>query len=237
MAFRNFRKDDYAAGLSFRAGLPWSSQLEIAIPFATQRVETVLGGLSRRSTDSGVADLQATVAHQFLNERDAHVALLGSLSWAHSSNSAALRPLAAGISDITSIASVGSGHDALVGRLAASKRLDPLVFVASVSHAWNRASDIDAASVRVAPANGASVRAILAASPDVSLRTGLSFTRTGNTRVNGLVLEGTRTTASVLELGTSVILGRNMLLDVSLGIGLTSESPDFLLGVSLPIRF
>jgi hypothetical protein len=71
----------------------------------------------------------------------------------------------------------------------------------------------------------------------VSVRGGFSFTRIGKTRLNGAAIEGTRSIASILELGTSVVLGRSQLLDLSLGIGLTAESPDFLIGLSMPIRF
>jgi hypothetical protein len=38
-------------------------------------------------------------------------------------------------------------------------------------------------------------------------------------------------------LGASATLGRGILLDVSGGIGLTSDSPDYFVQVALPIRF
>lgn len=234
---RNFRRENYAAALTFRAGLPWSSQVDLSVPYAYQRVDSVVEGVSQRFSDSGLGDLQVALTHQFVNNRDARVAVLGGVGWVHSRSSESLRPLALGLPDFASGAAVGSGHDALVARLAASKRIDPLVFVGSLSHTWNRADDVAGANVKIGPANGASLRAILAASPDVSLRAGLSFTRTGNARLNGVILPGTRTTATVLELGTSVVLRHNMLLDVLVGVGLTAESPDFTLGVSLPIRF
>jgi len=132
---------------------------------------------------------------------------------------------------------VGSGHDAFVARLTATKRLDPMVFVGSLSHVWSRPENVAGVDVRTGDVNGASLRAILAASPDVSVRAGLSFARTGKLRLNGSTVAGSASTASVLELGTSVVLNRSMLLDVSLGVGLTGESPDLAFGVSLPMRF
>jgi len=234
---RNFRRENITAALGLRAGLPWSSQIDVAIPFTHQRAESVIEGVARNSSDSGLGDVQAALTHQFVNNPGARLAVLGSLGWVHSRDTAGLRPLAAGLPDFAAPAAVGSGHDAWVARVTASKRLDPLVFVASASHAWNRADTVDGVRVKSGDTDGLSIRAILAASPDVSLRTGFSLTRGGKARVGGLPLEGTRTTASILELGTSVILNRSMLLDVFLGIGLTAESPDFLLGVSLPIRF
>ena len=38
-------------------------------------------------------------------------------------------------------------------------------------------------------------------------------------------------------IGASSILGRGILLDVSGGIGLTSDAPDYFVQVALPIRF
>jgi hypothetical protein len=234
---RSLRKEDYTGALAFRAGLPWTSQLDIALPYTWQRIETVVAGTGGRSTDSGVGDIQIGLTKQFLDERESRFALLGGVTYVHSSNHDSLRGLALGLPDFATPAGVGIGHEAIIARGAATKRLDPLVFVGSLSYAWNRGENVDGFDVRVGNTAGGSLRAILAASPDVSLRAGVSFARTGKSSVNGFGLEGSRTTASVLELGTSVVLGRNMLLDVSLGVGLTSDSPDFLLGVSLPIRF
>jgi hypothetical protein len=234
---RNYRREDFGAGLAFRAGLPWSSQLDLALPFAYQRVESVVDGVANRSTASGVGDVQIALTHQFLNERDSRFALLGGVSWLHSNRTSSLRPLVLGLPDFASPAAVGSGHDAFAARLTATKRIDPLVFVGSLSHSWGRAETVEGASVRTGAADGVILRAILAASPEVSLRTGLALTRTGKTRINGIGIEGTRTTATIAEIGTSVVLDRNRLLDLSLGIGLTAESPDFVFALSMPIRF
>jgi hypothetical protein len=234
---RSFRREDFGAALAFRAGLPWSSQFDISIPYTHQRVEAVVDGVARNSSASGVGDIQVALTHQFLNERTSGFALLGGVSWSHGNRTTALRSLVLGLPDFAAPAAIGAGHDAFGARVTATKRIDPVVFVGSLAHTWNRAETVEGASVRTGAADGANLRAILAVSPDVSLRTGLAFTRTGKTRINGLGIEGTRSTASLLEVGSSIVLDRNRLLDLSLGIGLTSESPDFVFGLSMPIRF
>jgi hypothetical protein len=40
-----------------------------------------------------------------------------------------------------------------------------------------------------------------------------------------------------LTFGASAILGRNMLVDAAVGVGLTDDSPDYSVSLSLPIRF
>ena len=234
---RSLRKEDFTGALTFRAGLPWTSQLDIAVPYTRQRIETLVAGTGGRSTDSAVGDVQIGLTKQFLNERESRFALLGGVTYVHSSSHDSLLGLAHGLPDFATPAGVGIGHDAIIARGAATKRLDPLVFVGSLSYAWSRSENVDGFDVKAGNTASANLRAILAASPDVSLRAGVSFARAGKSAVNGFSIEGSRTTASVLELGTSVVLGRNMLLDVALGVGLTSDSPDVLLGVSLPIRF
>jgi hypothetical protein len=234
---RSVRRENFGAGLAFRMGLPWSSQLDLAVPFAYQRIESVVDGISRTSSSSGAGDIQVALTHQFLTERDSGFGLLAGVGWIHATRHGGLRPLVLGLPDFIAPAAVGSGHDSFLVRATATKRMDPLVFVGSLSHAWSRDETVEGVDVRAGNAASANLRAILAVSPDVSLRAGLAFTRTGKSRIRGIDIEGTRATASILELGTSVILGRNRLLDVALGVGLTSESPDFSLGVSMPIRF
>jgi hypothetical protein len=234
---RSYRREGIGAALALRAGLPWSSQLDVSIPYSHQRLEAVVDGIPLSSSASGTGDVQVALTHQFMNEGVSRFSLLGGIGWQHSIRNASLRPLVLGLPDFASPASVGSGHDAFVARLTATKRMDPLVFVGSLSHTWSRPENVEGFSVRTGAAEGASVRAILAASPDVSLRTGLSFTRSAKTRINGAAIAGTRAVASLLELGTSVVLDRNRLLDLAIGVGLTDEAPDFLFSLSMPIRF
>lgn len=55
--------------------------------------------------------------------------------------------------------------------------------------------------------------------------------------INGRRVDGSDQVNSILALGASSILGRRTLLSVSAGIGLTEESPDYSVFVSLPMRF
>jgi len=234
VAFRTFRRENFTGALAFRYGLPASMQLDLAVPYTRQQIESVVGGTTLRSSENDRGDAQIALTKELVNSRASRSALLGSIGYVWGSSNA---PLVAGSPDFLSPAAVGSGHDAWFARIAATKRLDPMVFVAAYSHTWSRPESVSGTDVRTGDTNAVSLRAILAASPDVSLRGGISFARAGETRVAGVSLPGTSTTASLFELGTSVVLGRNMLLDISLGVGLTADSPDFVFGVSLPIRF
>lgn len=234
IASRDVRRENYAASLSFRAGLPWNSQLELVVPYGYQKIESVTGGVSASADEWGLGDIQIGLSKQFLNEQPGRPGLLGSLTYQRSTGRSTLGL----ITDPTIPApSLGSGYDSWTAGLTAVKRMDPLVFVGSLSHSFNRTVDIQGQNIDTADTNSASFRAILAASPAVSLRGGFSLARTGETKVNGVRIPSSRQTTAFLDVGGSVVLTRRVLLDVSLGAGLTEDSPDFVFGISLPIRF
>lgn len=52
-----------------------------------------------------------------------------------------------------------------------------------------------------------------------------------------LTVRGSDGTAAVAQIGFDQVLSSRALLDVTFGIGLTRDAPDYSLIVSLPIRF
>jgi hypothetical protein len=55
--------------------------------------------------------------------------------------------------------------------------------------------------------------------------------------VDGRKIEGTDQVSTSLFIGASSIVAPRVLLDVTAGIGLTEDAPDYSITVSLPIRF
>jgi hypothetical protein len=125
----------------------------------------------------------------------------------------------------------------LQGALTAVKRQDPLVFIGSVSYAANRERMRAGSNVDPGDSVGFKGAALLAASPETSLRAGFDVSRFSRTKVDGVALTGTDATVAVLELGMASLLNARTLLDLQLGVGITPEAPDFRLRISLPIRF
>jgi hypothetical protein len=77
----------------------------------------------------------------------------------------------------------------------------------------------------------------LASSPETSLRFQLQQTFTDDVKLEGRIINDSDEVQGLMIIGASSILGRNILLDVSGGIGLTSDAPDYFVRVALPIRF
>lgn len=230
IATRDLRRETYSASL--RAALPWTSQMELSVPFGYQDVEDITAGVSTRADGSGIGDVEFVLSTEFFGRRGAP-GLIGSLSYQWSTGQSELD---SGADSAAPPLSLGAGYDALSAGLTAVQRTDPLVFVGSLSRTFNRSTRASGASIDPDDTDSGSIRAILAASPGVSLRAGFSLSRSGDTTVDGQSAAGSRQSIGILELGGSMVLTPRVLLDVSIGAGLTEESPDFVLGIALPIR-
>jgi hypothetical protein len=239
VASQDVRRDNYTAGFGMRAGLPWNSQVELSVPLRYQTIEGITAGESRIASDSGLGDLRVGFSKHLLNETSGRPGLVGNLSWQFSNGNSNLATLAhppSGVVPPPSTA-LGSGYDALSASITAIKRADPLVFLGSLSHSINFSTTAGGARFNPSDTTSASFRTILATSPNVSLRAGFLLARTGSTALDGTTIPGSKQTLALLELGGSMVLSRQTLLDVSVEAGLTQDSPDFVLGLSLPVRF
>jgi len=81
------------------------------------------------------------------------------------------------------------------------------------------------------------IQAVLAASPDTSLRFGWNTTYQQKGEFNHTTLPGSDQTFSYLELGVGSVLTSRLFLDASLDVGLTRDTPDFQFTISFPYRF
>jgi hypothetical protein len=205
--------------MDFRLGLPWSSQLDLAVPYSFIQEERTTGGSSKRR-HSGLGDLQLGLTKQLLSERGWSPDLLTTINWKSKT----------GGSDI------GSGFHAVQAGLTAVKRRDPLAFFGSVANSWNLSERQGGNDVDEGNAVGVRLGTLLATSPDTSLRLAFEVSRSGRDELNGQKISGSNQTAALFEFGGATIILPRTLLDVRAGIGLTSDSPDFRFGVSLPVR-
>ncbi len=223
VAFQDVTRRSVSASVELRAGLPWGSQLELFLPYGKERVDIATAGAATGTTQTGRGDLQLGFSKQLMREAPGRPGLIGHLAWLEAS----------GESNGPS-----QGHDALELGLTMVKRFEPVVFVAGLARSFNRPASLGGARLEPADDNYATLTANLAASPDVSLRTGFSVSRSvGELRVNGAPISGSKHTIGMVELGGAVSLSPTTLLDIAVGIGVTNDSPDFSIGVSLPVRF
>ncbi|MCJ8168562.1 transporter [Atopomonas sediminilitoris] len=141
--------------------------------------------------------------------------------------------------------STGSGFYSLGFGLNASYIIDPVVLFGSVGYAYNmKVSDVD--QVRggrllqdVDPGDTLSMSAGFAysLSYDVSLSASYQMShslKTEYTFADGS-LEGTESTSALMNFALGVRTDPDTIVNVNAGFGMTEDSPDVLLGISMPL--
>lgn len=224
IASQDVRSNIFIGNLLLRFGLPFDSQLEVGIPYryAEQNVVTVERGVgpevdfdARAKTedhDSGFGDLSLGLAKGLLRERNWWPDLIGRVIWDTDS---------------------GGGFNELLASLTMAKRQDPLVFTGSAAYATTFEKD----GVILGDRLGFSVGALLAASPETSLRVVLNQTFVNELEVDDRTISGSDLVAGTLNFGASSIIGHGKFLDLTTGIGLTDGAPDYSAGLSFSVRF
>ena len=221
------RRNEVVATLAARIGLPLDSQLELDVPYryVDQSVMTMIGFNALDETDNDVAafgDLGVGVAKTLLREGSWWPDAVARVRWDSGTGKTADDGIA-----------LGGGTHELIGSLALVKSQDPLAFFGSLAYEKTfEENDIDPGD-RI----GISVGTVLAASPDTSLRASIRQDFIGDAEVDGDDIAGSDQMAATLSIGASSVLGRGVLLDASVDVGLTDDAPDYAARVSLPIRF
>jgi hypothetical protein len=223
----SFRSDTWDADLGLRFGLPYDSQLELDLPYSfVDESNVTSSGFAtideQNGSGSGWGDLTLGLAKTLAREEGWRPDLIGRVSWDTGTGER-----------FDDDVSLGGGAPALTFQLSATKRQDPLVFAGALG--YTKAFEED--RFRSGDSVGYSLTAFLAASPETSLRFGLSQSFVDEAEFQGNRIRGSDFVSATLDLGASTILGARTLLDVGAGIGLTDESPDLTIQVSLPIRF
>lgn len=226
LAAQNYHTDTYLGSAYLRFGLPWESQLEAYVPYESiNRTDTTILGSQVFSSagrgTNGFGDIRLGFAKTLLTEKEWWPDVIARISWsADSGRMPYLIPL-------------GSGYNQLIGSVTVTKRQDPLVFFGTASYQAAFTQN------NRAPGDilGFTIGTILGASPDTSLRFFLNQNFLANAQYFGKNLPGTSTNVSTLNIGASTVLGKGFFLDFTSGMGLTSSSPDYVVGLSFAYRF
>jgi hypothetical protein len=126
IAPQDISRTQFEASMALRAGLPWSMQVEIRVPYVWAYEDRATLSASRESErTSGWGDVELALAKQFVDERPGRPALLGSINWKSVTGEHELGRL-----------SPGSGFPQLQAALTTVMRQDPLVFFGTLSYAY-----------------------------------------------------------------------------------------------------
>jgi hypothetical protein len=222
------RRNEFEFAANLLVGLPLDSQLELGLPYNLvdqSIVNKVLGSEVQESsrTGQGLGDFSVGLAKTVLRERNWLPDVVLRVNW----------DTGTGDRQNSDVA-LGAGFQELTGSVSLIKRQDPLAFVGGAFYEWayDQVDDIDPGD-----SYGFSIGTFLAASPNTSLSVVLNQSFGDEVEVAGQRIRGSDTVQSILSFGASAILGRNWLLTGAVGVGLTDDSPDYSVSLSLPIRF
>jgi hypothetical protein len=223
----NVNRNELFPALDARVGLPWESQIEALLPwnFNEQQVTDAVTSppqLQSNRWGNAIGDLTISAAKTFVHESGWVPTVLGRVNW-----EAPTGPLRSNGVPMT------SGFDRLSLSVTALKREDPLVFVATGG--YTKAFQAN----QLNPGNqfNFTTGAFLATSPETTLRTVLSQNFVQDVSVNGVTIPGSNTVQPILTFGASTILGRGILVDLQVGLGLTNTAPKYQVILSSTYRF
>ena len=209
-------RNSYSAALTFRMGLPWTSQISATLPYEFNQFRD-------GSSSSGLADAGFLFSKALFVESDWTPNLVGSVGWTSPASLAGKT-----FSPIPYVSGFQAG-------VTASKRFDPLVVFGGVSYFSSISREI--AGTRSDPGGvfGARFGGSLALSPATSVTAGFNFGYL--TQSADFIVPGSDRILSSVDVGFSTILWKRTLLNVTGQFGLTGHVPDFRLIASIPVRF
>ena len=223
----NLNRNEFSWALDMRLGLPWESQFEIALPYnlAQQQVTDIAVTPPQQVSNSwgnSFGDLTIGLAKTFVHESGWIPELLGRVTY----------EIPTGPQSRNNVP-LPSDRSLLGFSLTATKRQDPLVFVATGGYTKSFQTDQINPGDQVNFLTGV----FLASSPETSLRAVLQSNFVEAVRINDVTFRGSDTVQTVLNFGVSSILGRGILADLQVGGGLTSSAPKYSVTLSGTYRF
>ena len=219
------RLETLGADVELQIGLPFRSQFGIAVPLNSHRMlaTTRSSGAvvaERDATSTDVGDVRVAFLKTLVQERGARPDLIALLAYDADSASDLEPP-------------VGSGAAETSLGLNATKRQDPLVFTAGLSHTVSSSDR----GFRPGAVTQLSIGAFLAASPYTSLRMGFTQRHVDDAELDDEALLGTDGISASLELGASSVVSRSVFAAADLEVGLTGVEADYRFALRLSRRF
>ena len=214
------------ANLAVQVGLPFESQLELGLPYQwvdeeiKTRIQGVPFGQTIQRNGKGIGSLKVGLAKTFVRERGWRPDLVGRITWD------------TGSGDRTDNGIYIGGFESVGGSLSFVKRKDPLVFFGSVSYR----SFMEDEGIEPGDQFAFSFGTALAVSPSSSLFASISNLFLAETEFGNEQIDGTDITSVSLSLGASTVVSRGVLLNLTTGIGISENAPDYSIGLFATVQ-
>jgi hypothetical protein len=223
----NLNRNEFNWALGTRFGLPWESQFEIALPYnlVQQQVIDIAVAPTQQASNrwgNSFGDVTVGLAKTLVHESGWVPDMLGRVSY----------EIPTGPENSNQVP-LPSRRNNLAFSLTGTKRQDPLVFVATGGYT----KAFQTGQLNPGDQINFQTGAFLGTSPETTLRGVLQENFLQNIRVHDVTLRGSDTVQSILNFGASSILGRGLLVDLQVGLGLTNAAPKYSVILSSTYRF
>lgn len=226
------RRDIITNNHSFRFGLGHDMQMDVVIPLGYQKEDSFRGdGEFKSKNTSGLGDISIGLSHQLIKSDSDWPDTVIAFNWKTTTGDDPYREVS---SDKLAL---GSGFNTYGVSVTSMANSDPIVLFGGYSLNYTEERSKDIGNVKPGISHGLNLGMALALNFDTSLSFNFQFSYTDKTKINGQKINGTNITTSTFAIGLSKAKGDSNAIDIDLGIGLTSDSPDFQLTVSLPFNF
>lgn len=238
------RRDIFINSVTARLGLTKKLQMDYMVPYGFVLNRTV-DATEKQTTQSqfGLGDMVAGLSYQFINEHGNVPDLLGSLHFKSTTGVTSYNLQSADTS-------LGTGFNGLTAAVTAAKTNDPLVFFGSLNYTYNQPAHhtvpisdptdpsvtSEVAYIRPGDAFGFQLGSVLSLNPETSMTIGWDQLFTRESKLNGQPLPASYLVEGSLRIGTSYMFAPGRMLDVTMGVGLTPDTPNLQFSVSFPFR-
>ena len=238
------RRDILINSVTARLGLTKKLQMDFMVPYGYVLNRTVDATETQTTTSQfGLGDIVAGLSYQFASEHGGVPDLLGSVHFKSTTGVTSYNLQSADTS-------LGTGFNGLTAAVTAAKTNDPLVFFGSLNYTYNQPAnhtvpisdpsnpDVTSETAYIRPGSsvGFDLGTVLSVNPETSLTVGWDQLFTRESKLAGQPLPASYLVEGSLRVGTSYMFAPGRMLDVTMGVGLTPDTPNLQFSVSFPFR-
>jgi|GEM_PF-1319150 len=229
ISVQSVKRDMFIPSLTFRYSPIYNLQTEVNIPYRYEfnRLPDNVGGEDSKEA-GGLGDIQVTLSRQIAYESGAMPDLLASLT---------VKSIT-GEPQYKREIGLGTGHWGIRGALIAAKSSDPAVVFGNINYTLNLAKEYaDYGKIKPGDSIGYALGAAIALSYQTAINFQFEQNLTFKMEKDGTSVNGSFLNAASLKTGFTWSISDKCSIDFSVGMGLTSDAPDYTVELRVPVRF
>ncbi|WP_200762611.1 transporter [Nitrosophilus alvini] len=255
----NIKRHTFSDTISFRYGLRDNIQAEIGVPILYRydrysKVGTGEGEGDSHSEAGGIGDVSVSLSYQPIRETDTTPAMITNLSFKFKNGKSPFD-----IDQYSDDLPLGSGYYSVKAGINLVKTIDPVVVFGGISYSYNIEEDVNYV---VLDENGSIVSGLSKIDPGdtISINIGLGYAVSynfslgfqfvddytlstevwkydGSSTAQKVTVANSTLNSAQFKLTAGWAISDKKSINFGLGMGLTSDSPDYVFEVRFPIRF